>query len=255
MSRYEFESSQHLFNFARKILRNNSIQNYDIEDFLRLLSERSYHVTKTFQLEIFNLGLRTPDSILTFLLKDKDDEYEIKQELKYFDTLLSMYLDLMKDEDKDKERYKIIFDLYSMPSYPLALRTFDDIRKGYVTSNELLEIQEKLRHKHGVYFLYNSKKNLIYIGKSAADLGGRIPSSIRERKAFYFSYALTESASDTSVYEMYYISKFKPSLNVDGKYPDDLTISLPDLAKTDLLPVYKKKKSVATNNGDQRKII
>jgi hypothetical protein len=87
----------------------------------------------------------------------------------------------------------------------------------------------KLPNLPGVYFLYDSRKNLIYIGKSYR-LSERIAISAKERKSEFFKYSITKTCFDADLYEIYYIAKFRPRLNVSKWHGNDLTtINLPDL--------------------------
>ncbi len=110
----------------------------------------------------------------------------------------------------------------------------DDFSKGiiaffeyedYSITNEFIETLEKLEYLIGLYFLYNENKELIYIGKSK-NLGSRILTSTKERKAFYLKYKETHTKSDANILELYYIAKYKPSLNSDSKENDDTTLNL-----------------------------
>lgn len=91
-----------------------------------------------------------------------------------------------------------------------------------------------LMGKYGVYKIFDKNKKLVYIGKSI-NLGTRLPGSLKEKRCLFFSFALTNSKSDVNLYEAYYISKYKPDLNVDSKYDDDVSVELPDLEFSDIL--------------------
>jgi excinuclease UvrABC nuclease subunit len=80
-------------------------------------------------------------------------------------------------------------------------------------------------------------KQLVYIGKSY-NLGSRISTSIKERKAHYFSYSIVDNKVDTDIYEIYYIAKFKPILNGTSKNEDYPTIVLQELEFTEPMYIY-----------------
>lgn len=84
---------------------------------------------------------------------------------------------------------------------------------------------------------YDEDKELIYIGKSKS-LGDRMQSSAIERMdAMYVTLMKTKTYADTGIYEMYYIAKLKPKLNVDGNTIDEPSVELPDLEV--ILEMYK----------------
>ena len=81
---------------------------------------------------------------------------------------------------------------------------------------------------YGIYFIYNENEELIYIGKSK-NLFERLANSLRERGGNKYSFALTKTKSDYHLYEIYYIAKLEPKLNVDSAEQDELTVTLPEL--------------------------
>ena len=97
--------------------------------------------------------------------------------------------------------------------------------EDYSVSEEFIKEMEDLVQVYGLYFLYDQDKNLIYIGKSR-NLNERIPSSVKERKAYYLKYKLTKTLTDTHILELYYIAKLKPILNKDSKENDDTTLTI-----------------------------
>jgi len=104
--------------------------------------------------------------------------------------------------------------------------------------NELLFAAKKLPEEPGIYFIYDKNKQLAYVGKSE-NLRKRLPVSISDRKAVYYKFACTDSCSAATIYETYYIHKFRPKLN-SCKYYDDLNIKMPDLIFTDFIEVNSK---------------
>lgn len=81
---------------------------------------------------------------------------------------------------------------------------------------------------YGIYFIYDENEELIYIGKSK-NLFERLANSLRERGGDKYSFALTKTKSDYHLYEIYYIAKLEPKLNVDSAEQDELTVTLPEL--------------------------
>lgn len=84
----------------------------------------------------------------------------------------------------------------------------------------------------------NDNDELVYIGKSK-NLINRIASSIQEKKATKYRYALLESDADMNIYEIYYISKYKPKLNIDCVPQKNLTVTLPNIQLCDLKSAFK----------------
>lgn len=105
----------------------------------------------------------------------------------------------------------------------------------------------KLSGDYGVYFLYDDKLELKYIGTSRVSLKERSLGSCHERECTYVQYCVTKSKSDAIVYEVYFINKYKPAYNSLSLAQDDLTITLPDIKKTEMIRVldltrYKKRR-------------
>lgn len=114
------------------------------------------------------------------------------------------------------------------PSKVRALEVKQYTERIYTIS----DVDNNYRNKYGLYFIYNSKDELSYIGKSIKCIRKRCFQSLKERKLLDFSkieFRETKSKSDVAIYESYYISKYKPPLNDDLKYDDEVTIELPNL--------------------------
>lgn len=121
---------------------------------------------------------------------------------------------------------------------------------------------QKYKNIHGLYFLLNDQEKIGYIGKST-NLGDRIFTSITDSKIvlssdkeYFIDVYLTNSKSDMTVYEQYYISKHKPKFNKDSKYDDSLTIALPELIKQERIKfIYQekgKRKGIKKYNLEER---
>jgi hypothetical protein len=224
------------------MIRNKGIENDSLERQINLISADVFEFSNKYESNIFSLGLNSPIQYFTWLLRNSECEDGVIDSLSSFEETLKIYKKVVNRKSVNnyyKKAYKHFFETHSRSFYdPEKLDKFGDYSKQM--QNALI----KLQNVPGIYFLYNSRKTLVYVGKSI-DLASRIPSSINERNAHYFSYALTKSASDVGIYEMYYISMFKPKLNVEGKYPDELTVVLPELKREEISSVYKNKKSPA----------
>jgi hypothetical protein len=108
-----------------------------------------------------------------------------------------------------------------------------------VTSTGFIKFFEKNAGKYGLYFLYNLRKELIFIGKST-NLGQKLVEAIWDKNVDgYVSVAHTKSKSDIHLYEPYYIIKEKPMLNSDEIEADELTQELAPLEKSGLVKIYE----------------
>lgn len=117
--------------------------------------------------------------------------------------------------------------------------TLDEIIRSlilYKKKNEIIFTGKMLPSEPGVYFIYNDRKHLIYIGCSI-DLKSRLKVSLREKKGFFYKFACTESVVNAKIYEKYYIYKYLPPMNQE-KF-SDLSMDLPDLVFTDFIKRYK----------------
>ena len=105
-------------------------------------------------------------------------------------------------------------------------------------NNKIYLVNKTIPARPGVYKLYDSDRYLIYIGKSKC-LKTRLPQSIKERGAYYFSFAITESDADAFMYEQYYMSKIqKPICNEE--YPEqESTLTLPELFFTTITAIIR----------------
>lgn len=238
---FKFMSELHVFNILKKgLLKRNITLTSEEGGRLKEIIAFSWDVRNDSvkMAKLRRCRAYDPVGTLTWLLYE--EEYTSSREfinileevVRQFERLLDIDDGKVIDnETLDSCRY-VLKDYRILLPGELINGDFDD---GYLKS--FVEEMESLSCVWGVYFLYNSKKEVIYVGKSI-DLGSRIVSSVTERKAVYYEYARTESMSDISVYESYYISRLKPSLNVEGKHSDELTVILPDIRDYEVKPVY-----------------
>ena len=96
------------------------------------------------------------------------------------------------------------------------------------TTKEFRKRILELKKTPGLYSFWTKRNTPLYIGMSA-NLCSRIPTSYKERfrvysKEIYLKTLTGISASDAAVLETFFISKYKPSLNVIAKYRDKLTL-------------------------------
>lgn len=245
---FEFKNADHLYFYCRKALINKDIDfdgmSVDLNNRLNNMTDDFYVLEEDFKQDIFERSIRKPVGQLTWIIRThKNHNFRsLMDELtnlygKFVQMITDLPYEYVMDPDVRKGNKDIFVDRDVTDFLYLDVEEIE----GRRTCEHFQKDMKKVRRMPGVYFLYNNKKTIIYIGKSNT-LGERIPSSIRERKAFRYSYAITETASDAGVYEMYFIAKFKPKLNTDGKYPDKTTIELPELELTDIEKVFERKK-------------
>lgn len=97
----------------------------------------------------------------------------------------------------------------------------------------------------GCYFIYDNNNELIYIGKSNNDLLLRSCTSANQRISWNFNHIELKEYStkaETNIFEIYYISKYKPKFNSESNTKDVLPFDLPDTSiSTQYINVIDKK--------------
>lgn len=89
----------------------------------------------------------------------------------------------------------------------------------------------KMTSNIGCYFIYDNSGLLVYIGKSTNDLLTRSCVSANQRVGGNFEHIeLKEfnTKSEANIFEIYYISKFKPKYNSESNTKDTLPFEIPD---------------------------
>ena len=94
------------------------------------------------------------------------------------------------------------------------------------------------------------KDTIVYIGRTKQPLQTRIRGhlfakpmhrTISIEQVTKIEYAQLPTEADMNLYEIYYILKEKPPLNVDDKTRDKLTVALPELTWTEFRPLLWEK--------------
>ena len=98
----------------------------------------------------------------------------------------------------------------------------------------------------GCYFIYDNNEKIVYVGKSTSDLLSRSCTSAVERVLGDFSkIELLEfnTKAETSIFEIYYITKLKPKFNSESNTSDNIPFDLPDtsISKKIIMSVDKYK--------------
>lgn len=153
------------------------------------------------------------------------------------------YLELMKKYWRILENESIDYFKIGTPKLKKRNQTFDELfvsfkgGKKFVvkTNNQLIPDQP------GVYFLFNSNKELIYIGKSQC-LSTRVYSSYFDKKAEYVRIMVTQTKADANIFEPYCIALYSPLHNCEFKTGDKPTfvLELPALGDFIKLEIVEK---------------
>lgn len=268
MSDFKIYDKVHYFNYVKSILNKKSINVYNCDyNKLRDFCDRIFEFSNLYENKIRENDLKTPMEAFTYLLYKhatiESDVFRIKNAI---DMFFIGYKSLVIEEIIDREKYRRLYELFYLPS-PEKLeklkeeKTISDLqckieqlrivlqdrskylrKRGLEYSQEFILDAEKLIGNTGVYVFYGvDRRTVFYVGKSTSSLGERIVTSSKERKGIsYFSYALTNNGNEASIYEMYYIAKFRPILNVDGNYGGTINIELPGLEFSEIKPLYKE---------------
>jgi len=90
----------------------------------------------------------------------------------------------------------------------------------YLNIEKLTDLEET-KNKKGIYFIYNIKRKLMYIGK-ASNIRHRLRQHTKGYwnidydivdNFVYFKYVIIEDSLNRELYETYYINELKPKLN------------------------------------------
>ena len=146
---------------------------------------------------------------------------------------------LIKENKIRDEKGQFVKTKYQLNKQPLNRQKQQHIsnRKNPQKCNwtKMNNIKEKV----GIYKLFNNNKEIIYIGKSK-NLFRRIKKHLKTINCItYISYAITENINQASIYEPYYIEKFKPKLNKEYKTKNKLTVELPELEFSEIIKIRR----------------
>lgn len=257
MSKYN--SGEHVYNYVAKMFRYfekpipfNPYQFREICDFIH--TKNKLLRTDFQRLNITEVILRELDEVFTYrlrvLLIDESDNLEIEEFVKSYVKEINKFTRYYVGGEKENQNTNF------WEEYFIFENLFTDIdgnalkgKFGQKYSGEFIEDFNKHRLSKGLYFLYDitNEIELVYIGKSKR-LFERMRSSSMVRPSDLYRYTLIDSESDMHVYEMYYISKYKPRYNVDGVSDDELTIELPELEFSELKELYEVNDDGEENN-------
>lgn len=228
----KFNDYKHFTNYCIKSCRLNEVGNDKdnrislrrfemIYKFIEELDSKGFAVEGDVLYRASNIlvykGKRQFDEMINELLYEinryRDDEIHIPYLIKIINKKLLAKIRLNKNKTND--------NIFEESKQTVKRNTF---RGSY-------DIQDLLNLK-GIYFIYDEKDNLAYIGKSTRCVATRCVESAYERRVGNYTKIeiyFCGSTSDIAVYEAYYISKYKPYSNKDMINDDELTIELPEL--------------------------
>lgn len=111
-----------------------------------------------------------------------------------------------------------------------------------------------------LYRIYYGE-HLVYLGRTKQSLQERIRGHLFKKphhRSLYIEhitnieYASFQTEADMNLYEIYFINLWKPSLNVDDKTKDNLTLTLPDVEwKPFQTPLWEKWRSEISIKADK----
>lgn len=110
--------------------------------------------------------------------------------------------------------------------------------------------------------------DIVYLGRTKQPLQNRIRGhlfkkpmhrSININLVTKIEYAEFKTEADMNLYEIYYINFYKPTLNIDDKVKDNLTITLPDVEWKPFniplnIPLWEKWKEEIKQNDEAEKM-
>lgn len=187
------------------------------------------------------LNYKADDEILIEICKQlyKEDVINYKENtLAKGVGLCSLFYFKLKEKLEPENVTKDDIDFHEI--LELTYKNFNSIRNdaslreqasreyGSLLEEESWGVIDSLVNVPGVYFLYSEEGVLGYVGRSY-NLSSRIKTSLRERGLKNFKYAITKTKADANIYEVYYISKYRPFFNGDCVVDDEPTIELPEL--------------------------
>ena len=101
--------------------------------------------------------------------------------------------------------------------------------------SEFVDTCDELATRYGLYSFWNENDTCLYVGRSTANLGQRILSSLERLKYYdrsvYLRYILTQTKSDAILAEVYFINRWKPALNLGDCSDMPLTIEIVPVPK------------------------
>lgn len=244
---FNYVSEEHVYNTCCANFRKRFNNIEDWRKIFKVLSNNTFLINKEFREILDKYYLNDLNNVLTAIIAFSPAE-EFESDILEFKNVLHDLYSMLKD---DKFTYSEIKDyLRDVPvKYFSDKNMLFGSRLGFSIKSELNEIidvkinEQDLEYgykKPGIYRIYNQNNRIIYIGKSTSDIAGRLKKSIKEQfekgssMPYFYDYTIIPNKSDVDIYEVYYISLFKPCNNSANVYTDMPSIVLPGLEFTDL---------------------
>lgn len=240
----EFNNYAHLKNYCLKIAYNkNYIVSEEEKDTFNKFEKvttllNDLEKSKTLKINenfydliclYFKLGyFNAIFNYMKYFIRKIEKFYNNEINFYYVVTSLNSMLKLNIEYEEDFIFNKLSRESIFYPSRASVLEIEDATDKIYTLNN----YDSNYKNKFGVYFIYDNKGDLAYIGKSSTCLLGRCLQSVKERNLLDFSkieMRECKSRSDVAIYESYYIGRYKPMYNTDLVFDDNPTIKLPEL--------------------------
>jgi len=222
-----FANQEHYKNYCLKNLRDRYSIN-DVPERIKDVFINIYNLSidDKNKERLIELDFWVPACYLTYRVLYK--QYKSQEDLFLEITkTINLFQELIVCKITEEEIEKHIFKLPKRHSSV----DYDFIKYSHLVDNEFCttipeEAKDVIRGKSGIYKLYDKKRTLIYIGKSI-NLPDRIPSSARERGAYYFSVFVCDNIAHMNILEPYLIAIFEPKLNSEHKTTDKPLFEIP----------------------------
>lgn len=254
---FYFNNKEHFFCGCKKIIANLGIINANaIAPTLEKFCFKLFEFTVKNLENIEKLRLKYPTEVYSMQLRFARNAEELIKAIKYISIIISDYNNMFKMtfteiENSDLKKYfepkrfnksqkKLTENRKKKDKLLSEINTTLGWNRYHIDIEKLINSLCNVVNSSGVYRIYNYQKEIIYIGKSY-NLASRIPSSLKERKGCAFDYTIIDNKADTDIYEIYYISKLQPILNVASNNGDKPTVTLPELKFCDIVETYTDK--------------
>lgn len=252
----KFENGKHLTNYILKILRNTNSEITNQEE--RIIKKMVYlYDFIEFYVDIVECPVEFDSNFKTWIEYSKNGNIKKLCEIvEYSNIKIQKFKN--KEISFDDLFYYLDLDMHYRYGYLETKPSNNDIYYPYnlhIVSAKIREItgilycysnpKNQLSNNYGCYIIYDydDKDEIVYVGKSNANLLNRASESAKERTKGRFSKIdLLEmpSHADTNIYEMYYIAKYKPIYNTDSFCDDQPTFNLDDIATHHTIELIKE---------------
>lgn len=252
----KFENGRHLTNYILKILRNTNVELTSKEE--KIIKGMPYvYDFIEFYVDIVECPVEFDSNFNNWIEYAKNGNAKKLCEIVEMSTIK---IEKFKNKEIsfDELFYCLDLDMHYRYGYLSSKPSNSDIYYPYKLSVVSTKIRNttgtlycytnpknELTNNYGCYIIYDydNKDEIVYVGKSNANLLNRASESARQRTKGRFSkIELLEmpSHADTNIYEMYYIAKYKPIHNSDSYCEDQPTFELSDIAKHHTIELVKE---------------